>query len=107
VLSAFASGTTIIRDAAELKVKESNRLEATAHNLKQMGVSCGRLDDGLVIEGVKEANGADFKSFGDHRIAMAFSVAALFGVGPSSIDDDSVVDISCPCFYELLAGVAR
>ena len=107
VLGAFADGTTLIRDAAELKVKESDRLAAIAHNLESMGVSCGVLEDGLVIEGRSEPSGADFESFGDHRIAMAFSVAALSAAGPSTIDDDSVVRISCPDFYELLGYMTK
>lgn len=103
VMAAFAEGTTIIRDAAELRVKESDRLEAIGENLELMGVKCGVLDDGLAIEGFAgDLNGSDFKAFGDHRIAMAFSIASLFLVGPSSIDDASVVDISCPQFYRLL-----
>lgn len=102
VVAAFAEGTTVIRDAGELRVKESDRLVAISENLQRMGVKCGLLEDGLVIEGGKDFSGADFRSFGDHRIAMAFSIAALFLVGPSSIDDDSVVDVSCPEFYNLL-----
>ncbi len=105
VMAAFADGTTLIRDASELRVKESDRLTAVADNLRAMGVKCGVLEDGLAIEGGKELPAADFKSFGDHRIAMAFSIAGLFLVGPSTIDDDSVVGISCPNFYELLQEV--
>lgn len=102
VMAAFASGTTIIRDASELRVKESDRLVAISENLNKMGIKCGLLEDGLAIESGKELNGTDFDSFGDHRIAMAFSIAALFLYGPSSIDDDEVVAVSCPNFYELL-----
>lgn len=106
VIAAYAPGTTIIRDATELKYKESDRLVAIAHNLEKMGVSCGVLEDGLVIERKAEPNGADFKSFGDHRIAMAFSMAALFAVGPSTIDDDSATAVSCPDFFELLSKIS-
>lgn len=105
VMAAFAEGTTVIRDARELKVKESDRLAATAANLHRMGVKCGLLDDGLAVEGTMELPGADFSSFGDHRIAMAFSIAALFLEGPSSLDDDSVVAVSCPEFYNILESV--
>lgn len=105
IVAAFASGTTVIRDAAELRVKESDQLEAIAENLKLMGVKCGVLEDGLAIEGGRELTGADFKSYGDHRIAMAFSVASLFLVGPSSIDDPDIVEVSCPGFYSLLEKV--
>ncbi len=107
VIAAFTEGTTVIRNAAELKVKESDRLQAVADNLRLAGIKCGLLEDGLAIEGGTEFSGADFKSFGDHRIAMAFTIASLFAVGPSSIDDASVVDISCPEFYELLGKVTK
>jgi 3-phosphoshikimate 1-carboxyvinyltransferase len=71
-----------------------------------MGVSCGVLEDGLVIERKGEINGADFECFGDHRIAMAFSIAALFAAGPSTIDDDSAVAVSCPEFFEILSRIS-
>jgi 3-phosphoshikimate 1-carboxyvinyltransferase len=102
MLAAFADGTTVIRNAVELRVKESDRLAAMAHNLEAMGVSCGVMEDGLVIEGKAEPAGTDFSSFRDHRIAMACAVGALAAAGPSSIDDDTVVNISCPGFFDLL-----
>ncbi|RME26827.1 MAG: 3-phosphoshikimate 1-carboxyvinyltransferase [Candidatus Zixiibacteriota bacterium] len=102
VLAAFAEGTTVIRDAGELRVKESDRLQAIADNLQRMGVKVGLLPDGLAIEGGGHPQGADFVSYGDHRIAMAFSVAALAADGPSTIDDPSIVSVSCPEFYTLL-----
>jgi len=107
VLAAFSEGETVIRDAAELRVKESNRLEAIAHNLRAMSVSCGVLEDGLIIEGKKDLSGGDFVSFGDHRIAMAFAIAAQGAVGPSTIDNPEVVDISCPQFFELLDQITQ
>jgi 3-phosphoshikimate 1-carboxyvinyltransferase len=105
MLAAFAEGTTVIRDAAELRVKESDRLEAVAHNLTLMGVSCGLLEDGLAIEGKHDLSGADFRAFGDHRIAMAFSIAAMRLEGPSTLDDAPVVAVSCPEFFNLLESV--
>ncbi|MDF1544591.1 MAG: 3-phosphoshikimate 1-carboxyvinyltransferase [bacterium] len=107
VIAAFASGTTVIRDAAELRVKESDRLEAVADNLKRMGVKHGVLADGIAVEGGREFSGADFVSQGDHRIAMAFSIASLFLVGPSTIDDAACVSISCPTFYDLLDQIKQ
>ncbi|MFH1687291.1 MAG: 3-phosphoshikimate 1-carboxyvinyltransferase [bacterium] len=107
VMAAFATGTTVIRDAKELRVKESDRLEAIAHNLRLMGIKCGLLEDGLAVEPLAEPAGADFLGFGDHRIAMAFSVASLFLDGPSTIDDDSCVGISCPEFFELLETIIQ
>jgi 3-phosphoshikimate 1-carboxyvinyltransferase len=107
VMAAFASGTTIIRNAGELRVKESDRLMAVTENLMRMGIKVGLLEDGLAIEGGKELNGADFESFGDHRIAMAFSIAGLFLHNTSSIDDDSSVAVSCPDFYDLVEQVTQ
>ncbi len=107
VMAAFAEGTTIIRDASELKVKESNRLEAIHHNLKLAGAKSALLDDGMAIEGQPELSGADFKSFEDHRIAMAFSIAALFLTGPSTLDNDACVAISCPEFYDILGQISK
>lgn len=107
VIAAFAKGTTIIRDAGELRVKESDRLMAVTENLKRMGIKVGLLEDGLAIEGGKDLNGVDFESFGDHRIAMAFSIAGLFLHDASSIDDDSSVAVSCPDFYDLVDQVTQ
>ncbi len=72
-----------------------------------MGIKCGLLEDGLAIEGGHDLSGADFVSYGDHRIAMAFSIASLFLVGPSTIDDETCVDISCPEFYDLLDKISN
>jgi 3-phosphoshikimate 1-carboxyvinyltransferase len=105
LMAALADGTTVIRDAGELRHKESNRLTACIENLQRMGVKCGLLEDGMVVEGRKELSGADFKSFGDHRIAMMCGIASLFAVGPSTIDDESVVAVSCPNFFELLSTI--
>jgi 3-phosphoshikimate 1-carboxyvinyltransferase len=107
VLAAFAKGETIIRDAAELRLKESDRLEAIDHNLRQMGVPCGLLEDGLIIEGRKDPSGGDFKTFGDHRIAMACAIASLAAVGPSNLDDATVVKVSCPTFFDMLTQIVQ
>ena len=105
VMAAFADGTTVIRDAAELKVKESDRLASIADNLTRMGVKCGLLEDGLAVEGGRELQGADLVSHGDHRIAMAFAIASLFANGPSTLDSPETVDISCPEFFDLLLSI--
>jgi 3-phosphoshikimate 1-carboxyvinyltransferase len=107
VVAAFAPGTTVIRDVRELRVKESDRITAIADNLGRCGIQCGVLEDGLAIEGGNSPSGADFASFGDHRIAMAFAVASAVLEGPSSIDDESCVAISCPSFFDLLQSVAK
>jgi len=105
VVAAYANGTTVIRDAAELKIKECDRLSATAENLGRMGVKVGLLEDGLAIEGGKELNGADLMTYDDHRIAMAFSIAALGASGPSTIDNPKAVEITCPEFFTLLGKI--
>ncbi len=105
VIAAFANGTTVVRDAAELRIKESDRLVALVDNLSRMGVKCGVMEDGIAVEGRMEPSGADFDNFGDHRIAMAFSIASLFLDGPSTIDD-SVVSVSCPEFYDILGKIS-
>ena len=102
VLAAFAEGTTIIKDAAELKVKETDRIETVAVNLKAMGADITPTEDGMVIEGTGTLHGAKIQSFLDHRIAMAFSIAGLAAEGETEILESQCVDVSYPTFYETL-----
>ena len=102
VLATQAEGTTIIKDAKELKVKESNRIKATVDNLKNMGVNIEELEDGMVINGKSKLKGAEIKTFNDHRIAMAFSVASLISKGKTYIDNTTCIDISFPGYFNLL-----
>ena len=106
VAGALAQGTTIIRDAAELRVKETDRITALVHNLRAMGASVIEYPDGLEIKGGRRLQGAPLKSFGDHRIAMAFSIAALFAQGTSTMDDMSCIATSYPDFAAELQRVA-
>lgn len=107
-IACFAEGPTVIRDVSELRVKESNRLESIANNLRLMGAAVGMIDDdGLVIEAQSEMQPADFKSYGDHRIAMSLAIAALFLPGVSTLDDTECVSVSCPGFFELLDQIAH
>lgn len=99
VMAACASGTTIIRDAAELKVKESNRIETIVANLKAMGADITATDDGMVIHGGKPLHYAVTDTHRDHRIAMAFSIAGLIAEGGTEIADADCVEISYPQFY--------
>src|SRR6202023_4048527 len=87
VAGALADGTTIIRHANELRVKETDRIAAIAHNLRSMGAQVIELNDGLEIHGPAPLRGARLASFGDHRIAMAFAVAGLFADGETIIQD--------------------
>lgn len=77
VMAAFANGQTVIRDAAELKVKESDRIATVTAGLRAMGCDITPTDDGMIIRGGKTLHGAEIDSYLDHRIAMSFAVAAL------------------------------
>lgn len=99
VMAAFAKGETIIRDAAELKVKESNRIDVVTENLRAMGADVTPTEDGMIIRGGKALHGAVIDSHNDHRIAMSFAVAALSAVGDTEIKDSNCVNISYPAFY--------
>lgn len=100
VMACFAKGTTIIKDAAELKVKESDRIAVMADNLSRMGAHITATDDGMIIEGGYPIHGAVIDSHLDHRIAMSFAVAALAAEGETEIQDAACVKISYPKFYE-------
>ena len=106
VMACFAEGTTIIRDAAELKVKESNRIDVMAENLTAMGARVTATDDGLIIEGGRPLRGAAIDSHLDHRIAMSFAVAALNADGETEIQDAECVNISYPAFYQDLNRIS-
>lgn len=100
--AAFADGKTVIRDAQELKVKESNRIDAVAKELARAGAEVEATDDGLIICGGRPIHGAEFMTYGDHRMAMSMAVLALAAEGSSSVSDPGVVDISFPGFFDLL-----
>ncbi len=107
VAGALAQGTTTIRDAAELRVKESDRLAVVAHHLAAMGADVHELPDGLIIEGGRPLHGARLASHGDHRIAMAFAIAGLFAEGETVIEDADCVETSYPGFAEQLKRLAH
>jgi len=98
VAAALARGQTIIRDARELRVKETDRIAAVAQNLRLMGVQVDEFDDGMEITGGAELKGAEIASFGDHRIAMAFAVAGLYASGTTVINDTECISTSYPGF---------
>ena len=99
VMAAVAEGTTVIRDAAELKVKETDRIETVTDNLKAMGCDVTPTEDGMIIKGGR-LKGASIHTLLDHRIAMAFSIAALAAEGRTRILDSQCVDVSYPSFYD-------
>lgn len=100
VMACFAEGTTIIKDAAELKVKESDRIAVMTENLSRMGAFITATEDGMIIEGGHPLHGATVDSHLDHRIAMSFAVASLAAEGETTIEGADCVKISYPSFYE-------
>lgn len=107
VMAACAEGTTVITDAAELRVKESDRIRAVAEGLSAMGADITPTADGFVIHGGKPLHGAKIHTYDDHRIAMSFAVAGLAAEGETTLDDESCVRISYPSFFRDLAALER
>ncbi|MBR3835039.1 MAG: 3-phosphoshikimate 1-carboxyvinyltransferase [Lachnospiraceae bacterium] len=107
ILACFAEGETVIKDAQELKVKESNRIDVMVNNLKAMGADIEATDDGMIIRGGKPLHGAVIDSKLDHRIAMSFAVAAMNAEGETEILGSECVDISYPKFYEDMNKLTR
>ena len=107
VAGALAEGTTIIRNARELRVKETDRIAAVATNLRAMGADVEEFEDGMQINGGRKLKGARMQSFGDHRIAMAFAIAGLFATGETVIEDVACVQTSYPNFEETLKVVLK
>lgn len=106
VLATQAEGMTTIRGAGELRVKESDRIRAMAEGLKSMGAQVEELEDGLSIRGKVRLRGAEIDSHGDHRISMAFSIAALSAEGKTVIHGAETADISYPGFFYTLRRLA-
>jgi 3-phosphoshikimate 1-carboxyvinyltransferase len=107
VAAALAHGKTVISDAAELRVKETDRLAAVAMNLRLMGAQVAETEDGLEIIGGAPLHGARLDSFGDHRIAMAFAVAGMFAEGETTITGTACVNTSYPNFYATLESLLK
>lgn len=102
VAACFAEGTTVIKDAQELKVKESNRIKTVVNELKKFGADIEETDDGMIIKGKCSLKGAVCDSHNDHRIAMSMAVAGIMAEGSTTIKDSQCVDISFPTFFSLL-----
>lgn len=107
VMAAFAEGQTVIQDAQELKVKESDRIAVVTENLKAMGGSIVPTEDGMIIEGGKPLHGANIHTYQDHRIAMAFTVAGLNASGQTTLDNENCTAISYPSFYNDILCLAK
>src|SRR5262249_49403031 len=106
VLGAQSSEGLSVRDAAELRVKETDRIATVAENLKRMGVAVAVRDDGFDVPGNQTLHAAALDSFGDHRIAMAFSVAALAADGAYEIHNSEAASVSFPEFYNMLRSLS-
>lgn len=107
VLACFAKGETVIKDAQELKVKESNRIDTVVEGLRAMGADAAATDDGMIIRGGRTLHGAVIDSHMDHRIAMSFAVAGLLCSEPTTIRNADSVAISYPGFFESLKQAGR
>ena len=105
VAAAFAEGETVIRDAQELKVKESNRIAAMVAELTKAGVDVEETDDGMIVRGGAKPHGAAFETYKDHRIAMSFLVLGLASDRPVTVDDGSPIATSFPIFGKLMADL--
>ncbi len=107
VAAVFANGKTVIRDAQELKVKETNRIRAVVDEFKKAGVDITETDDGMIIKGGRTIHGADFATYGDHRMAMSLAILAQLAEGGSTLDDASCVDVSYPGFFDDFYGLEK
>lgn len=101
----FAEGETVITDAEELKVKETDRIKAVADEFKKCGADITPTDDGMVIVGKKPLKGANFKTYGDHRMAMSLTILAQLADGVSTLDDAECVAVSYPEFFDDFYGL--
>lgn len=106
-VSCYAEGTTIIADAQELKVKESNRINTVVSELAKMGADISATDDGMIINGKNTMHGALCESYNDHRIAMSIAVAALSADSPTEIKNSECADISFPEYYSMLNSLTE
>ncbi len=106
IAACFAEGTTIIKDAAELRVKESDRIETMVSELTKMNANIKGTDDGMIIKHSPKLKGNDLESYHDHRVAMSLAVAGLVSEGVTHIHHSDCVDISFPGFFELIDGIS-
>lgn len=107
ILGARSQEGLTVRDAAELRIKETDRIATLAENLRRMGISIEVSADGFTIPGQQSFRGATVDSFGDHRIAMAFAIAGLCAVGPTHIQNAEAASVSFPEFYSTLASLMK
>jgi 3-phosphoshikimate 1-carboxyvinyltransferase len=107
VVGTQVAGGITVRGATELRYKESDRISATVSNLKAMGAQVREFEDGFAVPGPQPLHGAKLRSYGDHRIAMAFTIASLLAHTESELDDAECVAVSFPEFFELLESIVE
>ena len=108
VAMAVADGTSVVRDAEELRVKETDRIAAITSELSRLGVAIEATPDGFVVDGTKSClRGATVNSHGDHRIAMSLAIAGLIADQPTYIDNAEAVNISYPEFWNTIQTLSR
>ena len=107
VLGAATEEGLTVKDAGELRIKETDRIRTVLDNLRRLGVAAEELPDGMVIPGRQKFRAAEFDSFGDHRVAMAFAVAALRAGGESAIDGAEAASVSFPEFWDVLSACVQ
>ncbi len=107
VLAAFAEGQTVIKDAAELHVKECDRIDAVSTNMKKLGVDITPTDDGMIINGSGHIAGGSIESYNDHRISMSFAIAALAADSAITINNPECVYISWLDFFDMLHELSQ
>lgn len=107
VLATQAEGTTVIRNAEELKVKETNRIDVMVQELKKMGAGVEPTEDGMIIQGSSKLNGARCQSHGDHRIGMSMAIAGLVADGETVIEQAEAINVSFPGFEQILRSIIK
>lgn len=107
LLATQAEGKTVIKNAEELKVKETNRIDAVVNELKKLGANITATDDGMVIEGPTPLHGGDLLTYGDHRIGMMAAIASLITSSSVTIDNEECIAVSYPNFFEHVATVTK
>lgn len=107
LLATQATGKTVIKNAEELKVKETNRIDAVVNELKKLGANITATEDGMIIEGPTSLHGGDLLTYGDHRIGMMAAVASLITTEPVTIDNAGCIAVSYPTFFDDISSVIK
>ncbi|MGD6781293.1 3-phosphoshikimate 1-carboxyvinyltransferase [Sutcliffiella horikoshii] len=107
LMATQAEGTTVIKDAEELKVKETNRIDTVVNELKKLGADIEATEDGMVIKGKTSLHGGTLDSYGDHRIGMMGAIASLIAEGETILQNDQAINVSYPSFFEHMESLRR